>query len=226
MNENELQVERCPVSNQTRLEEVANVITHGIGFALSIAGFIALVVVSFWNFRPLLFAGSIVYGISLMLLYCMSTLYHFVRSPKVKRVMRILDHSSIYLLIAGTYTPYAFGALKGVWGWSVFSVIWTLAISGVIIKSFRLKKKSMLSTIFYLAMGWLCMFAIVPLFKNLSTAQFAWLLGGGAFYSIGTIFFSLDRMPFSHAIWHLFVLGGSICHYASIFSAVAYPFVS
>jgi len=220
----DLELEKCPVSGQTVLEEIANVVTHGIGLILSVVGFIALLVVSILNGSGLLIAGSIIYGVTLIALYCMSTIYHICRSVKVKRIFRILDHASIYLLIAGTYTPFTFGALKGPLGWSIFAVIWALAFAGIVYKMFRLKGSGILSTLSYILMGWLCVFAIIPLFHNLSLAQFIGLIGGGAFYTLGTIFFGINSLPYNHAIWHLFVMGGSICHYISIFSIAMNPF--
>ena len=213
----------CPISQQTVGEEIANAITHGIGLALSLAGFAGLMVIAYWNFSPLTLSGLIVYGLTLILLYAMSTGYHLTRNTRIKRIMRILDHSSIYLLIAGTYTPFTFGALRGWVGWTLFTVIWALAITGIIFKSLRMKKKSWLSTLFYLLMGWLVVVAIRPLFMGLSGPQFSLLMAGGAFYTLGTFFFAMNRIPYNHSIWHLFVLGGSICHYASIVCSVIYP---
>ena len=224
MTELEVKSEKCPVSGQTALEEIANAVTHGIGLVFSIIGFIALLIVSILDGSTLLIVSSVIYGLTLIVLYCMSTIYHICRSVKIKRIFRILDHSSIYLLIAGTYTPFMFGALKGPLGWTLFGVIWAIAIAGVIYKMFRLNGSGILSTLSYILMGWLCVFAIVPLFQNLSITQFSGLIAGGVFYTLGTIFFGINALPYNHAIWHIFVMGGSLCHYASIFNIAINPF--
>ena len=192
-------------------------VTHGIGLVLSLAGLGALIVASFYFSSKVLVAASVVFGTSLVMLYGASTVYHAVRHEPSKKIFRILDHACIYLLIAGTYTPYTLGPLWGPWGWTIFAIIWGCAIAGILMKSFRFRNGGVLSTLFYLIMGWMCMIAIIPLFKNLPTTSFALLLVGGVFYSLGTIFYAIKRLRFSHAIWHLFVLGGSISHYVSIF---------
>ena len=207
----------CSKSKKAPYEEIFNSLTHGIGVVLSAIGFIVLIFKA--NLHPsssLNIVSASVYGSSLLLLYMASTMYHACRSPKLKSILKTIDHICIYLLIAGTYTPYALGPLYGSLGWSLFSVVWGLSIVGIFFKVFRKKKTSFLSTLPYLLMGWLSIIAIIPLFRNLSSMGFIWLLAGGIFYSLGTIFYLWKSLPFHHCIWHLFVLSGSVCHYNSI----------
>lgn len=194
-------------------EEIANSVTHGIGVALSIVGLILLVFYSTLMGDVWRIVSFCIYGTCLILLYTASTLYHSFQSEKLKHYFRIMDHAAIYLLIAGTYTPVTLVSLRGGWGWSLFGVIWGLAIAGVLFKLFFVNKFNVLSTIIYLLMGWLVIIAIVPLVKAVAPAGLYWLIAGGLTYSAGTIFYLWEKLPFNHAIWHLFVLGGSICHF-------------
>ena len=201
-------------------EEIANAITHGIGFLLSIVGLILLITRSVNGDRDLLFLISvIVFGSSMILLYLCSTLLHSIHFQKTKRLFTILDHASIYVLIAGTYTPFLLVTLRGRMGWILLAVIWSIAIAGIIFKSIFADRFSGIATIGYLIMGWLILFVAEPIFQALPTIGFALLVSGGILYSVGTIFFLWDKLPFSkklklpfsHAIWHMFVLGGSLC---------------
>ncbi|MCI5052080.1 MAG: hemolysin III family protein [Simkaniaceae bacterium] len=212
--------EKCPISGQSFREEVANTITHGIGFVFSIAGLVILSIVAYLYTNPLITAGAVIYGSTLTLLYGISTLYHMWPSLPTKRIFRILDHVCIYLLIAGTYTPFTFGPLRGPWGWTLFGLVWGLAFIGIVVKCFRLKNGGWISTLFYLLMGWLIVIAAKPLTAALPGPSLIWLMAGGLFYTSGTIFYSLKNVPFSHSIWHIFVLLGSICHYASILNVL------
>jgi hemolysin III len=198
-------------------DEWANSLTHGLGFILSCIGLILLMMTPFQegNHWKLLNFG--VYGLSLVLLYAASTLYHAVRRPILKRAFRTVDHCAIYLLIAGTYTPFTMLLLKGVWGWTLFGIVWSLAFAGIIFKIFFRHQFKVLSTCIYLFMGWLVVAAIEPLFNSFHYAGLFWLFGGGVSYTIGVIFYVLDKRRFYHAIWHLFVLGGSTCHYLAVF---------
>src|SRR4029077_11129970 len=164
-----------------------------------------------------------IYGTTLICLYAASTLYHAVISPRVKRALRIFDHSAIYLLISGTYTPFLLVSLRGPWGWSLLGVIWGLALAGVLFKFWFVERFAILSTVVYIAMGWLVVIAAKPVITHLSLTAIIWLLAGGLAYTGGVIFFAAKRIPYSHAIWHLFVLAGSICHYFAVLSTVIPP---
>jgi hemolysin III len=205
------------------LEEIANAITHGIGLLLSIAGFVVLLVLVALRGSAWHIVGCSIYGATLICLYTASTLYHAVISPRVKRALRIFDHSAIYLLIAGTYTPFLLVSLRGPWGWSLFGVIWGLALAGVLFKFWFVERFAILSTAVYIAMGWLVVIAAKPVISHLPLTAIIWLLAGGLAYTGGVIFFAAKRIPYSHAIWHLFVLAGSICHYFAVLSTVIPP---
>ena len=201
---------------QTASEELANSLTHGVGLALSIACLVLLVVFaalkgSTWH----VVSGSI-YGSTLVILYLSSTLYHSVRHPGAKHVFNILDHSAIYLLVAGTYTPYTLGPLRGHGGWLLFGMIWGLALLGVVFQSCFLHRYRAVSLASYIAMGWAVVFAINPLIAYLPRPGVIWLAAGGLCYTGGVLFYA-RKQPFSHAIWHLCVLAGSLCHFFSIF---------
>lgn len=157
-----------------------------------------------------------IYGATLVLLFSASTLYHSLPWPRVKRTLKILDHSAIYLLIAGTYTPFLLGPLKGPWGWSLFGVIWGLALGGVAFKLFFAGRFKLLSTLIYIGLGWIVVVAIRPLWHSLPLGGLLWLVAGGVFYTVGTVFYLGRRIPYNHAIWHVFVLAGSLCHFFSV----------
>lgn len=197
-------------------EEVANAITHGVGVALSLAGLVILVVMASLFGDVWRVVSFSIYGTTLLLLFLASTLYHSFRSPKVKRVFRILDHSSIYLLIAGTYTPITLVALRGPLGWTFFGLIWGLAIAGIVFKMFLLGKLRIVSALFYIGMGWMVVVAWKPVLNMAPVGLMIWLLAGGVLYTVGTIFYAMRCMPYQHAVWHLFVLGGSIAHFLGI----------
>jgi hemolysin III len=195
----------------THREEVASLVTHAIGVVFSIA---ALGVMLYLSAGELLkTVSAVVFGTSLILLYSSSTLYHFFTSPRWKARFQSLDHACIYLLIAGSYTPFTLITLRGPWGWSLFGAVWAMALGGVLMKTlWKGKKDHWISTMLYLVMGWLIVLAIGPLFRGMPVAGIAWLAAGGLAYTLGVIFFAWNRLPFNHAIWHLFVLGGSVCH--------------
>jgi hemolysin III len=203
-------------SYPTMGEEIANSITHGIGSLLSIVGMVVLIIVAAVHGTAWHIVGAAVFGGSLILLYLCSTLYHALPGKRVKRVFKILDHSAIYILIAGTYTPFAIISLRGSWGWSLLAVIWTLAITGVVLKSVLIHRLQRLSTVIYVLMGWLALVAIRPLLHVLPWHGFVWLLAGGLAYTAGVIFYS-SRYRYSHAVWHLFVIAGSVCHYCAVY---------
>ena len=200
----------------TFYEELANTITHGIGVGLSIAGLVLLVVRAAMHGDAWQVVSFSIYGSSLILLYLASTLYHGFRSERIKRVLRLLDHSAIYLLIAGTYTPFVLVTLRGPWGWTLFGIIWGLAILGVTFKLIFGHKYEMLSTVFYVLMGWVVIIAIKPLIAALPAGGLAWLVAGGLAYTGGVVFYAWEKLPFNHAIWHGFVLAGSLFHFLSV----------
>lgn len=206
-------------------EELANSITHGIGIYLGVAGLALLVVLTSLYGDAWHIVSCSVYGVTLVLLYTASTLYHSFRHPRVKRVFRILDHTSIYLLIAGTYTPFTLVPLRGAWGWSLFGVIWGLALCGIVAKVFFIHRFEIFCIFLYLIMGWLVVIASKPLVQMIPARGILWLVIGGLSYTIGVIFYVFDqKFSYAHAIWHVFVLVGSICHFfAVMFSIVLYP---
>ena len=194
-------------------EEIANSLTHGIGLALSLAVLPILLVVAVHAGDPWRITAAGAYGASLVFLYLASTLYHALPSRRAKAVLRRCDHAAIYLLIAGTYTPFVLGPLRGPWGWSLFGVIWGLALLGVALKAVYGIRLPHLSTVLYVAMGWLIVVAAVPLVRQLSAPALGWLLVGGLFYTGGVAIYVRDqRIRFGHAVWHLFVLAGSAAH--------------
>jgi hemolysin III len=205
------------------VEEIANAITHGIGLLLSIAGFVVLLVLAALRGTAWHIVACSIYGATLICLYTASTLYHAVISPRVKRALRIFDHSAIYLLIAGTYTPFLLVSLRGPWGWSLFGVIWGLALAGILFKFWFVERFGILSTAVYVAMGWLVVIAAKPVITHVPFTALMWLFAGGLAYTGGVIFFAAKRIPYSHAIWHIFVLAGSICHYFAVLSTVIPP---
>ncbi|GAK59124.1 channel protein, hemolysin III family [Candidatus Vecturithrix granuli] len=206
-------------------EELANSITHGIGIYLGVAGLAILVVFASLYGNAWHIVSCSIYGVTLVLLYTASTLYHSFRHPQVKHVFRIIDHASIYLLIAGTYTPFTLVPLRGAWGWSLFSVIWILALGGIITKIFFIHRFEIFSRFLYLIMGWIVVVAGKPMLQIVPARGILWLVIGGLSYTIGIIFYALDKkFSYAHAIWHVFVLVGSICHFfAVMFYVVPHP---
>ncbi|MDB4886925.1 MAG: hemolysin [Gemmatimonadetes bacterium] len=202
----------------SRAEEIANSLTHGAGLLGSLIALPILLLATTrgegdgWHL-----AGSIIYGASLILLYGASTLYHALREGRAKEILRVLDHSAIYLLIAGSYTPFMLGALRGPWGWSMLAIVWTLALVGIVGKWTLGFRFPWLSTALYLGMGWLIVVAMRPLMVHVPRPGLLWLAAGGLCYTGGVVFYARDqRMRFGHAVWHLFVLGGSVCHYVAV----------
>ena len=199
------------------LEDRANSLTHAVGAGIFVAGLALIIVLASLTGDPWKIVSVSIYGATLVILYTISTLYHSVKNIKVRRVFRILDHVSIHLLIAGTYTPFMLVSLRGPFGWSIFGMIWGLAVIGIAADVFFTGRFKTLSTILYLLMGWLIVIALRPLSHVLPTAGLALLFAGGAAYSLGAAFYLFDkRLPFGHMVWHLFVLGGSVCHYLSV----------
>ncbi|MGB1272167.1 MAG: PAQR family membrane homeostasis protein TrhA [Endozoicomonas sp.] len=197
-------------------EEIANSITHGLGALLSVAGLTLLVTFATFQADVWRIVSFSIYGASLILLFLSSTLYHSFQHPGTKRIFKLLDHCSIYLLIAGTYTPFLLVSMRGTTGWVLFAVIWTLAVAGVIFKLVLGPQYRKLSLFTYVLMGWLVLFASRELSANVTSGGIAWLVAGGILYTSGVVFYLWKALPFNHAIWHLFVLGGSACHFFAV----------
>ena len=200
----------------SRREELANAVTHGIGAALSVAALVLLIVFSSMKGTAWHVVSFTIYGITMLMLYTNSTLVHALKEGKAKDLFEFFDHSSIYLFIAGTYTPFLFVAVRGTLGWTLFGIIWGIALAGVIFKAFFTKKFLFMSTIFYIAMGWLIVIAWNPLVTAIPTGGIVLLVAGGLMYTLGTLFDVWRGFPFHHAIWHLFVLAGSILHFFAV----------
>ncbi|WP_374440075.1 hemolysin III family protein [Epilithonimonas sp.] len=198
-------------------EELLNVITHGFGILLSVIALILMLIYSVVSGSSMALATSLVFGISLITLYSASTVYHAVYKLKWKKICQRIDHLSIYILIAGTYTPIALLGLKGAWGWTMFGCAWGLAIIGFIFKFSPLRRNEKISLSLYALMGWMCIIAIKPMLENLSSGAITFIILGGLCYTLGIYFYAKDRKPFYHPIWHLFVLGGSIMHFCAVF---------
>jgi len=198
--------------------ERLNGYTHLLGAVLAVAGVVALVVRAGFTGDPWKIVSASIYGTSLMLLYLFSTLYHGLGDGNAKKVFHKLDHIAIYLLIAGTYTPFTLVSLRGAWGWSLFGVVWGLAVAGIVLDMLHRSGLRWLQMVIYLVMGWVVVIAWPQLVDVLPEAGIDWLVAGGVVYTLGTIFYGLDsRMKHAHGIWHLFVLGGSACHYIAVF---------
>src|SRR5262245_23421129 len=206
--------------SHTKAEELANTLTHGVGLVASIAGTALLVTFAALNGDVWRIVSSAIFGATLILLYTASTLYHAVQRQRAKARLRVFDHCSIYLLIAGTYTPFTLVGLRGGWGWSLFGVAWGLAAAGVVFKLFSTGKFVRISTAIYLAMGWMALIAVVPMVQRLSPLTLSWLVAGGLAYTLGTVFYLSRRLPFAHAVWHLFVIAGSVCHAIAVATQV------
>jgi len=202
-------------------EERAHAITHGVGVLIGIAVLSLLVVFSSLRKSAWEVVSCAVYGTTFILLFLGSTLYHAAKNPRAKRVLKIIDHSAIYLLIAGTYTPYALAPLRGGLGWTIFGAIWGSALLGIAFKVFFTGRFKAVSLISYLFMGWFCIIAVKPLFRELNTAGFVFLAVGGLCYTVGAVFYAWKTLPWSHTIWHLFVLAASVCHFFSILFGIA-----
>ena len=200
----------------TKAEEIMNAVTHGIGIALSIAGLVILVVFAALYGDAWKVVASSIYGASMIVLYTASTLYHSFSKTKAAKKLNMFDHISIYYLIAGSYTPFMLVNLRGAWGWSIFGVIWACAITGTILKIIYGNNFRKISTIIYLAMGWMILIAIYPFVKNVELGGVILLAAGGLSYSFGVIFYKWKSLPFNHAIWHLFVLAGTVLQFFAV----------
>jgi hemolysin III len=215
MNEHS-EVKRETKRPRLPVEEIANCVTHGVGLALSLAGFVALVALAWENGDALHVASLSVYGASLVTLYAASTLYHGVRGERAKGLLQVFDHCGIYLLIAGTYTPFTLLMLRGGWGWTLFGLAWGIAVAGIVFRLVFGTRHRAVAVASYVALGWLCVVAIKPMLTLIPAGALAWLVAGGVAYTSGVFFFASKRVRHGHAIWHLFVLCGSVCHYLAV----------
>lgn len=197
-------------------EEIANSVTHGIGAGLSVAGLVALVITAVRYGDAWQIAAVSVFGASLVLLYAASTLYHAIQHPRLKPLLRKLDHASIYLLIAGTYTPFLVISLRGPVGWTLLAVVWGMALLGVLWKMFFTGRFEVIATIVYVLMGWMGVVAIRDMLAAVPPLGVIFLFAGGIIYTAGVLFYALEKIPYNHAVWHVFVLGGSICHFTAV----------
>ncbi|MES9832124.1 MAG: hemolysin III family protein [Candidatus Thiodiazotropha sp. LLP2] len=204
-------------SRYTLGEEIAHAVTHGIGILLSIAGLALLVTFASLYGDVWHITSCSIYGATLILLYTASTLYHGIPNPKAKNLLQRFDHAAIFLLIAGTYTPFTLVNLRDSWGWVLFGLVWGIAIIGVLLEIFREKRLKWLSLTLYLGLGWLVVIAIKPLIDSVETGGVVLLLAGGLCYSLGVIFYIWRRLAYHHAVWHLFVMAGSVLHFFSVF---------
>jgi len=197
-------------------EEIANALTHGIGVGMGFSALTMLTIFSSEQHDPWKVVSSVLFGATIILMYLASTLYHSFPPSRTKRFFKLMDHASIYLLIAGSYTPFCLVTLRGGWGWSMFGLTWGLAILGVLFKMFFIDRFEILSTVIYVLIGWAAIIAIDPLFIRLPMGGFLWLLMGGLLYTIGVIFYVMDRRPYAHSIWHVFVLAGTLSHFFAV----------
>ena len=202
---------------QSIAEERANSLSHGFGFLLSLVAAPVLIIATARQGNALNIVGASVFAITMVMLYLSSTLYHALPPGRAKHRLGKIDHGAIYLFIAGTYTPFSLGVLNGAWGWTLFGLIWGLAVVGLVLKAFDKLSHPLLSTGLYLAMGWLVVIAAVPLLERVSTAGVVWLVAGGLAYTVGVFFYLTDaRFKFGHFVWHLFVMAGTGCHYFAV----------
>jgi len=198
-------------------EEMTNIISHAIGLVFSVVGLVLMLIRANASGDALHIVSAAIFGASLIALYAASTFYHSAKDPKLRSRLRIVDHATIYILIAGTYTPFTLVTLDGWIGWTIFGVSWGMALTGVILKLFFTGKYNLLSTLMYVFMGWIIIFAINPLMNSLPPGGVFWLFAGGLSYTTGAVLYSIKKIKFNHAIFHLFVLLGSVCHFASVY---------
>ncbi|WP_412967703.1 PAQR family membrane homeostasis protein TrhA [Fredinandcohnia sp. 179-A 10B2 NHS] len=221
------EVIKMDVKPESLKEEIANAITHGLGVLLSIPALVLLIVFAVKYGDAWHVVSFTIFGTTMFLLYLFSTLLHSITHPKAKKVFAILDHSAIYLLIAGTYTPFVLITLRGWLGWTIFGIVWGLAIIGIVFKVFFVEKFMILSTVFYVLMGWLIIVGIKPIYESIGFNGFMLLLTGGILYTVGAVFYVWQKLPYNHAVWHGFVLAGSAAMYFCVlFYVLDVPFIS
>ncbi len=213
-------VNEKPVKRYTLGEEIFNAVSHGTGSLLAIAGTVVLIVFAVIYSDVWGVVSSSIYGSSLIILYTMSTLYHAITNDKAKKFFRIMDHNTIFFLIAGTYTPLTLYVLRGPLGWTMFGVVWAATVLGIVLNSIDLEKYKKASLICYIAMGWVVIFAIQPLIESMPPLSLTFLLLGGVFYTVGVVFYAIKKIKYFHSIWHLFTIAGSVFHYFCILIAI------
>lgn len=211
----------APAPQYSRSHDLANSIIHGVGTVLAVAGLVLLVVFASLRATAWHIVSCSIYGTTLVLLYTSSTLYHSFRSPRVKKVLRSIDHASIYLLIAGSYTPFTLGVMRGTWGWTLFGIVWGLAAVGILAKTTLGVRFHLASTLMYLAMGWIGVVAARPLMHALTSHEIAWIIAGGLAYTAGVPFYLWKSRRYTHAAWHVFVLAGVACHFVAVLSVMS-----
>lgn len=212
----------APRRPQSQREEIANSISHGLALVAALVGTPYLILQAERHGDARFVVGASIFAATMILLYLSSTLYHALPVGKAKRVFRVIEHSAIFLLIAGTYTPFTLGVLRGAWGWTLFGLVWFLALAGVALKAFHQSLPPVISTTNYLMMGWLVVIAVDPMIARIPTAGLLWLIAGGVSYTAGVAFFALDsRLKYGHLIWHLFVMTGTACHYFAVLGYAA-----
>ncbi len=217
MSENRFDKNRRKLSAS---EEIVNSVTHGIGALLSIAGLVILVVAAALHGDAWHIVSFSIFGVSMIVLYTSSTLYHSFSQERIKNIFARFDHAAIFMLIAGTYTPFLLTTIRGTLGWTFFGIIWAVAITGIIIRSIHLHKYRRLMVLIYLIMGWMFIFIINSMIRNLPALSLVFLLAGGLSYTVGVVFYAWRKLPFGHGIWHLFVLGGSIMHFFAVLNSL------
>lgn len=210
----------CPVSGETPHEERVNHLTHLFGLGLSVIGWVFLIVHASLSMNVWNIVSCLIYGASLVFMYAASTFYHGCKRVEVKARRRVIDHIAIYLLIAGSYTPFTLGPLRAFNGWSLLSIVWVVAILGTVMKLVAIHRFKTLSLLSYLGLGWLVIFSMPTLSNEISFMALFWIVVGGLSYTVGTLFYIWESLPYNHALWHLFVMGGSASHYCSIFCLV------
>jgi len=201
---------------QTLGEEIANSVSHGLGLLAAIVGLPVLIVSAVRHGTASTVVGATIFGATMIILYLTSTLYHAMPRNRAKRLFRVFDHGAIFLVIAGTYTPFTLGVLRGGWGWTLFGIVWGLALFGILLKSVNGVRNMVLSTVVYLAMGWVVVIAVGPLVERMAVPGLWLLVAGGLSYTAGVLFFAIPKVPYSHFIWHLFVLAGSAFHFVAV----------
>ena len=211
-----------PRRQQSQGEEIANSVSHGLALVAALVGTPYLIMQAERHGDARFVVGASIFAATMILLYLSSTLYHALPVGKAKRVFRVIEHSAIFLLIAGTYTPFTLGVLRGAWGWTLLGIVWGLAAAGVALKAFHQSLHPVMSTTNYLVMGWLVVIAVDPMLARIPTAGLLWLIAGGVSYTAGVVFFALDsRLKYGHLIWHLFVMAGTACHYFAVLGYAA-----
>ena len=210
-------VKTYPIHEYSFLEEQLNIWSHFAGIVLSVVALILLIIKAFHVDNVLAYVSFPVFGGTMLLLYVASTVYHASKKPKIRYRLNILDHVSIFIFIAGSYTPFALITLNGTEGWIIFAIVWTIALLGTVLKIFFTGRFDILSTILYVAMGWIIVFSFGSLMEKLDFGGLAWLVSGGIAYTVGAVFYSINRLKLNHSIFHFFVLGGSFCHFIAIY---------